>query len=125
MAAERRRTLIYGAAALAFAAILIIGGALILRLAPHGTKPMPDAPASYDRTQLYADLDSAGFKFGDPAFIRIFKREQRLEVWMQGKSGKFEKFRDYAICHFSGQLGPKLAEGDKQSPEGFYRVGLK
>ena len=34
-------------------------------------------------------------------------------------------FRSYEICTFSGAPGPKLAEGDQQAPEGFYRVGRK
>ena len=58
---------------------------------------------------------------GSPVFIRIFKEESQLELWVQGES-RFELFRTYAICAWSGELGPKLAEGDGQSPEGFYYV---
>ncbi|HEV7275544.1 MAG TPA: L,D-transpeptidase family protein [Devosiaceae bacterium] len=62
---------------------------------------------------------------GDPAFVRIFKRERRLELWMQHGTVPFRLFRSYGICCFSGGLGPKLREGDLQAPEGFYRVGRK
>ncbi len=56
-------------------------------------------------------------------FIRIFKRDQVLEVWVDDTgSGVYEKFKDYRICAASGVLGPKRMEGDKQVPEGFYRV---
>ena len=68
---------------------------------------------------------AAGFALGDPAHIRIFKREQRLELWLQRADGRYALFRDYDICKFSGELGPKLREGDRQSPEGFYRVGQR
>lgn len=76
----------------------------------------------FDRTQLAADLVAAGFTMGDPVHIRILKRERRLEVWLQADGGRYAKFRDYDICRFSGELGPKLKEGDRQAPEGFYRV---
>ncbi|MEQ1770134.1 MAG: 2-dehydro-3-deoxyphosphooctonate aldolase [Devosia sp.] len=76
----------------------------------------------FDRTQLRADLVTAGFTLGDPAHVRIYKRERRLELWMQKDDGAFEMFRDYAICNFSGDLGPKVREGDRQAPEGFYRI---
>ncbi len=76
----------------------------------------------YDRRKLHADLVAAGFEFGQQAHVRIFKRERQLELWMRQDGGRFALFRSYAICTYSGTLGPKLAEGDKQSPEGFYRV---
>ena len=69
------------------------------------------------------DLAAAGLALGDAVHIRIFKAEMRLEVWLRAQGERFAHFRDYEICTFSGELGPKLAEGDQQAPEGFYRVG--
>jgi murein L,D-transpeptidase YafK len=61
---------------------------------------------------------------GSPVFIRAFKEERELELYVESKStGKFELFRTYPIAAASGELGPKLAEGDGQVPEGFYFVG--
>lgn len=60
-------------------------------------------------------------KMGDPLFIRIFKKEAILEVWIR-TNAVFEHLKDYPICAFSGYLGPKLKEGDRQAPEGFYSV---
>lgn len=77
----------------------------------------------FDRDRLRADLVAGGFVLGDEAHIRIFKREKRLELWLRGGGGRFALFRNYNICRFSGDLGPKLREGDRQAPEGFYRVG--
>lgn len=77
------------------------------------------------RNALVADLGAAGFALGNPAHVRIYKRERKLELWLQPEAGgRFVLFRGYDICNYSGQLGPKLKEGDRQSPEGFYRVGL-
>ncbi|MFP4470013.1 MAG: L,D-transpeptidase family protein [Bacteroidales bacterium] len=53
--------------------------------------------------------------------MRIFKSSRKLEVWIE-KKGRFEHFKDYNICDFSGGLGPKKRRGDRKSPEGFYFV---
>ncbi len=60
-------------------------------------------------------------KVGDPLFIRIFKEESLLEVWIRS-GDEYQHLKDYKICAYSGYLGPKLKEGDMQSPEGFYKV---
>lgn len=54
--------------------------------------------------------------------IRIFKQESTLEVWKQTGTGAFELFKTYEICTWSGELGPKFYEGDRQAPEGFYTI---
>jgi murein L,D-transpeptidase YafK len=88
-----------------------------------GDRIIADEAPKFDREALRTDLVAAGFAMGDPVHVRIFKRERRLEVWLRGaSSGRYGKFRDYDICKFSGELGPKLLEGDRQAPEGFYRV---
>jgi murein L,D-transpeptidase YafK len=60
-------------------------------------------------------------KVGDPVFIRIFKEESLLEVWIRSGT-EYQHLKDYFICAYSGTLGPKLQEGDRQAPEGFYKV---
>ncbi|GAB4227513.1 MAG: hypothetical protein Kow0032_06850 [Methyloligellaceae bacterium] len=74
-----------------------------------------------DLTRLPQRLAEKGLAAGNPVFIRIFKRESELEMWMQ-KEGRFIHFATYPVCRWSGRLGPKLKEGDRQSPEGFYTV---
>lgn len=62
-------------------------------------------------------------ELGDPVFMRIFKETNELEVWIKPQSSdKFELFKTYEICYYSGDLGPKTKQGDGQSPEGFYFV---
>jgi len=70
---------------------------------------------------LDESLAELSAKIGDAVFIRIFKKESIMEVWIRTKS-EYEHLKDYKICAYSGGLGPKLKEGDKQSPEGFYKV---
>jgi murein L,D-transpeptidase YafK len=57
-----------------------------------------------------------------PVLIRIYKEESTLEVWKQDRSGNFALLSAYPICKFSGNLGPKLVQGDHQAPEGFYDI---
>lgn len=71
--------------------------------------------------RLESELAGKGLKLGSPIFIRIFKLPGELEVWME-QNGRFQLFKSYPICSFSGYLGPKRSEGDWQSPEGFYSV---
>ena len=57
-----------------------------------------------------------------PILVRIFKEEAELEVWKQDTTGHFELLKTFPICRWSGDLGPKLHEGDRQTPEGFYTI---
>jgi murein L,D-transpeptidase YafK len=88
------------------------------RAAAMGQVPLPGTPnvAQFDQR-----LKEGGFTAGSPIFIRVFKAESDLEVWMQ-KGDRYELFATYPVCHWSGTLGPKVSEGDKQSPEGVYTV---
>lgn len=72
--------------------------------------------------RLIAALRARDLEYGAPIFIRVFKKEGELEMWVRGKA-HYELFRTYAIAAFSGTLGPKTREGDRQAPEGFYFVG--
>lgn len=82
-----------------------------------------EAAASYTRPGLIRDLEEKELHFGDPVFIRGLKEEKELEVFVRHReSGKYRLFRTYPIAAASGVLGPKLAEGDRQVPEGFYFV---
>jgi murein L,D-transpeptidase YafK len=80
--------------------------------------------AAYQRSypRIIKMLALGNLKFGAPVFIRIFKQSKELELWMRNENNRFALYKTFAICHHSGELGPKLEEGDRQSPEGFYRV---
>jgi murein L,D-transpeptidase YafK len=74
-------------------------------------------------TNLYERLSLLNANLQDEIFIRIFKKEYLLEVWIKPKDSKtFKLLKEYEICKYSGDLGPKLKEGDYQAPEGFYKV---
>ncbi|MFL5259671.1 MAG: L,D-transpeptidase family protein [Hyphomicrobiales bacterium] len=84
-------------------------------------RPSPEIRA-VPTGSLELRLDAKGLRIGAPVFIRIFKEESELELWMRGDQG-WVLFQTYPICKWSGELGPKLKQGDRQAPEGFYRVG--
>ncbi len=51
-----------------------------------------------------------------------FKEEHILEVWAAGKDNAYAFIKAYPIIAASGTPGPKLQEGDGQTPEGLYRI---
>ena len=78
-------------------------------------------PGTPDLQNLGARLANQNLRLGAPVFMRVFKREFELEMWMK-RGDRFELFATYPICMWSGGLGPKLKQGDRQAPEGFYTV---
>jgi murein L,D-transpeptidase YafK len=99
---------------LALAAALLAAGCSQVVETPPAMKPL-----SVEAMHL---LGSKGMTPGAPIFIRIFKEESELEVWKARDDGHFYHFKTYPICNWSGELGPKVSEGDRQAPEGFYKV---
>ena len=72
--------------------------------------------------KLVADMTAKDMDLQSPMLVRIFKQEAELEVWKQDRSGRFALLKTYPICRWSGDLGPKVKEGDRQAPEGFYSI---
>jgi murein L,D-transpeptidase YafK len=81
-----------------------------------------EAAAARVLPDLKKALEAKGLRAGAPVFIRIFKEERQLELWVRKDDGAYALFRTYPVVAMSGELGPKLAEGDNQAPEGFYHV---
>jgi murein L,D-transpeptidase YafK len=84
------------------------------RLPAKATKELPP--------ELLSLLRQRKMPKHSPILVRIFKEEAELEVWKQDTTGRFQMLKIYPICRWSGDLGPKLQEGDRQAPEGFYTV---
>ena len=72
--------------------------------------------------KLIADMTAKDMDLQSPMLVRIFKQEAELEIWKQDRSGRFALLKTYPICRWSGDLGPKVKEGDRQAPEGFYSI---
>ncbi|ESZ21977.1 L,D-transpeptidase family protein [Mesorhizobium sp. L48C026A00] len=82
--------------------------------APHANKPLPD--------KILASMKAKGMTRTSPVMARIFKEEGKLEIWKAKTNGRYDLVASYDICKWSGKLGPKYTEGDRQAPEGFYTV---
>jgi murein L,D-transpeptidase YafK len=72
--------------------------------------------------QILAEMNEKGVAPTAPILIRAFKKESELEVWKMRPDGTYVLLKTFPICRWSGQLGPKTKEGDRQSPEGFYSI---
>lgn len=105
-----------------FARAGVVAGALLLAgcnqsledITPKAEKGLP--------AELLQQMRAQGMSAKSPIMIRIFKEESVLEVWKQKDNGRFGLAASYDICKWSGKLGPKFTEGDRQAPEGFYTV---
>lgn len=110
----------FARAGLVVAAIALTGvlagctEATLTDVSPKATKPLPAA--------LVQSMRAKGMTATSPIMVRIFKEESKLEVWKQKDNGRYDLAASYDICKWSGRLGPKFTEGDRQAPEGFYIV---
>lgn len=73
-------------------------------------------------SKVLAKIKAKGMNKHAPVMARIFKEEGVLEIWKQKTNGRYDMVSSYEICKWSGKLGPKFVEGDRQAPEGFYSV---
>ncbi|SEB53357.1 Murein L,D-transpeptidase YafK [Nitratireductor aquibiodomus] len=83
-------------------------------IAPKAERQLP--------ARVVQTMKAKGMSKTSPVMMRIFKEEGKLEVWKAKTNGRYDIIASYDICKWSGQLGPKFTEGDRQAPEGFYTV---
>ena len=69
-----------------------------------------------------ADIEAKQMDKDSPILARIFKEEAEMEIWKKTRGGEFALLKTYPICRWSGDLGPKKKQGDRQAPEGFYTI---
>lgn len=103
-------------AALAAGALLAGCNSDEISLAQNAKANQPVSP------KLVAEMSEKDMDLQSPILVRLFKQEAELEVWKQDRSGRFALLKTYPICRWSGDLGPKVREGDRQAPEGFYNI---
>ncbi|MCA0425772.1 MAG: murein L,D-transpeptidase [Proteobacteria bacterium] len=102
-----------------FAAAVLAG---LLPLAGCVTTDMDSKHLAPIPAGLISEMSAKGMNAADPILIRIYKKESELEVWKRAHNGQYALLKTYPMCRWSGQLGPKKREGDRQAPEGFYTV---
>lgn len=90
------------------------------------TAPPADRVAAARSTtgpQLAKALEAFGSQAGTPLFLRAFKQEKQLELWLWRDSA-WALFQTYPICKIPGEVGPKRRQGDLQVPEGVYYIDV-
>ncbi len=86
----------------------------------YGNLPKEMRPLPKETREL---ITKKGMKDTAPVLVRIYKEESKLEIWKrQEATGRFAYLKSFDICKWSGELGPKKVEGDRQAPEGFYTI---
>ncbi len=83
--------------------------------AEKGALPIPTATLA-----LMAAHDTTA---AAPILMRAYKKESEIEIWKKNSGGRYVFLKSFPICRWSGTLGPKATQGDRQTPEGFYAVG--
>ena len=73
-------------------------------------------------SQMLGDIEQKNMSKESPILVRLYKEESELEVWKEDREGQFQLLKTYPICRWSGELGPKIKQGDRQAPEGFYTI---
>ena len=104
---------------------LVLAAAFAAALTPclgEDSKPLPTKATKELPPELLSLLRQKKMPKHSPILVRIFKEEAELEVWKQDTTGHFQILKIFPICRWSGDLGPKLHEGDRQAPEGFYTI---
>ena len=112
----RRRFVRALQAVAAVAAAITLAGCNADSIAPSGRA---QAPLS---EKTLAEIASKNMDKDSPILARIFKEEAEMEIWKKNRDGEYALLKTYPICRWSGDLGPKKKEGDRQAPEGFYTI---
>lgn len=104
---------------------IAVGLGLLAGCTPKDTLQIEEVT---DRTQhplppkMQLKIAQMGLSMSSPIMIRVFKEEEVMEVWKANASDRYQLVATYPICAWSGMLGPKKKEGDRQAPEGFYNI---
>ena len=107
----------------ALLASAVLAGALALAgCDTDGVYQLPTKAMKALSPEMVALLEQKNMPKDSPILVRVFKEESELEVWKQDTTGRYELLKVYPICRWSGDLGPKVHEGDRQAPEGFYQI---
>ncbi|WP_029350760.1 murein L,D-transpeptidase family protein [Bosea sp. 117] len=99
---------------LLFGVVALLAGCAGGDVDERGSVPIP--------AKLVSEMSAKGMSPDDPIMVRIYKKESELELWKRNSSGRYALLKTYPLCRWSGKLGPKTQEGDRQAPEGFYSV---
>src|SRR6478672_11297176 len=119
-----QRVRVLGVSLSVLARLGLVGAGVGLLAACQETPSMSGGPRAYQPIppQTLALMTEKGTTKQSPMLIRTYKKEAEFEIWKMRSDGKYALLKTYPMCRWSGQLGPKVKEGDRQVPEGFYAI---
>ncbi|MEA2841006.1 MAG: hypothetical protein QOF41_2336 [Methylobacteriaceae bacterium] len=117
------RARVFGASLSLLARVAVVAAGAGL-LAACQESPGLGGPRAYQPIpgQTLALMAEKGTSKQSPMLIRTYKKEAEFEIWKMRSDGRYALLKTYPMCRWSGQLGPKVKEGDRQVPEGFYAI---
>ena len=103
-----------------------VGCGPVRRLPPPPEVTIDDRVVQYGpsaRARLFPFFAAAGVPYPPARFLLLgLKQERELQLYAAGPAQDLAFVRSFVILGMSGELGPKLQEGDHQVPEGIYRI---
>jgi hypothetical protein len=105
----------------------------VFTLSSHAMSPKVNWDNAVDRAvkryglrvepQLISFFTKAGISYPPKEIALLaFKSERKVELWAKSLEQKWTHIHDYPLTGYSGRLGPKLRENDRQIPEGVYKL---
>jgi murein L,D-transpeptidase YafK len=103
--------------------LIALTGGLLSGCEESGLSPLTSTRAQTPiPPKTVAAMEALGSSANAPVLIRSYKKEAEFEIWKMKADGRYAYLKSFPMCRWSGQLGPKVREGDRQVPEGFYSI---
>ena len=102
--------------------LIALAGGFLGGCEESGLSPVTSRSLAPISPKTVAEMEALGSSKNAPVLIRAYKKESELEIWKMKADGRYAYLKSYPMCRWSGQLGPKVREGDRQVPEGFYSI---
>lgn len=111
---------------LLIALFIMISPSIAMTSHVHAAKAIDSAIIRYGlqkEPELMSFFAKAGIAYPpkDVALL-AFKKEQHIQLWAKDKLHSWKYIHTFPLTAFSGNLGPKLKEHDRQIPEGIYKL---
>src|SRR5450631_1876271 len=102
--------------------LIALSGGFLAGCEESGLSPVTSRSLTPVSPKTVAEMEVIGSSRNAPILIRTYKKEAEFEIWKMKADGRYAYLKSYPMCRWSGQLGPKVREGDRQVPEGFYSI---
>jgi murein L,D-transpeptidase YafK len=102
--------------------LIVLAGGVLAGCGESSFSPVTSRALTPISPKTVSEIEAIGSTTNAPVLIRTYKKEAEFEIWKMKADGRYAYLKTYPMCRWSGQLGPKVREGDRQVPEGFYSI---